>query len=310
MALALVLLIGAGLCLQGLRQARRTELGLDPDHVLTASLQIGMNGYTPQTGLGFYRELRQRLARASRRRGGRARELVPARPLRVQGDRRLRRGLPLRRSARTRPTSSPSSRRATSPPCGSRSWPAATSPTPTTWARSGSRSSTRPSPAASGPAGPARTPLPRARRVADDRRRDAAPAKYNRLDEAAWPFFYLPDQQGVSDLDLSLAVRTAGDPSALVGAVRGAVRGLDPRVEPLRTQPLRELRRVGVLPPAHGVGPAAAAGGGLARSRGARRVRGRWRTRSPSAPRSSACAWRSARRGATSSGWCCDRAWS
>ncbi len=62
MALALVLLVGAGLCLQGLRKAKQIDLGLDPDHVLTANLQIGMNGYTPQTGLGFYRELRQRLA--------------------------------------------------------------------------------------------------------------------------------------------------------------------------------------------------------------------------------------------------------
>ena len=40
-------------------------------------------------------------------------------------------------------------------------------------------------------------------------------AKYNRLDEPPWPFYYLPDQQGVSDLDLSLAVRTTGDPSSV-----------------------------------------------------------------------------------------------
>jgi predicted lysophospholipase L1 biosynthesis ABC-type transport system permease subunit len=40
-ALALVLLIGAGLCLQGLRQARAIELGLDPDHVLTAGSRSG-----------------------------------------------------------------------------------------------------------------------------------------------------------------------------------------------------------------------------------------------------------------------------
>ena len=45
---------------QGLRQARRMELGLEPARVLIASLQVGMNGYTPETGLGFYRELRQR----------------------------------------------------------------------------------------------------------------------------------------------------------------------------------------------------------------------------------------------------------
>jgi ABC-type antimicrobial peptide transport system permease subunit len=63
--------------------------------------------------------------------------------------------------------------------------------------------------------------------------------KYNRLDEPPWPFYFLPDQQGVSDLDLSLAVRTTGDPGAVARAVVGAVRGLDTRVEPLRTLPLR-----------------------------------------------------------------------
>jgi ABC-type antimicrobial peptide transport system permease subunit len=62
--------------------------------------------------------------------------------------------------------------------------------------------------------------------------------KYNRLDERPWPFYYLPDPQGVPELDLSLAVRTAGDPKATASAVRGVVRGLDARVEPLRIQPL------------------------------------------------------------------------
>jgi predicted lysophospholipase L1 biosynthesis ABC-type transport system permease subunit len=62
---------------------------------------------------------------------------------------------------------------------------------------------------------------------------------YNRLDEGQWPFYYLPSEQGVPDLDLSLAVRTKGDPAALAQAVRSAVRALDPAVDVLRVVPLR-----------------------------------------------------------------------
>jgi predicted permease len=68
----------------------------------------------------------------------------------------------------------------------------------------------------------------------------ARTGKYNRLDEGQWPFFYLPYQQGVPDLDLSLAVRTTGDPMALARPVRAAVQGLDPAVDVLRMLPLRD----------------------------------------------------------------------
>ena len=61
-ALALVLLISAGLCLKGLRRAQEVDFGFKPDRVLIAGLQIGMNGYNEQTGRVFYRQLQQRLA--------------------------------------------------------------------------------------------------------------------------------------------------------------------------------------------------------------------------------------------------------
>ncbi|HWA26976.1 MAG TPA: ABC transporter permease [Lacunisphaera sp.] len=61
-ALAVALLIGAGLCFQGLRQARQVDPGLDPRGVLLASLRIGMNGYNRDTAPEFYRQLRQRIA--------------------------------------------------------------------------------------------------------------------------------------------------------------------------------------------------------------------------------------------------------
>ena len=62
MALALLLLVGAGLCIQGFRNARLIDIGFDPQNLLIAPLRIGMNGYNEQTGLVFYRQLRERLA--------------------------------------------------------------------------------------------------------------------------------------------------------------------------------------------------------------------------------------------------------
>jgi predicted permease len=61
-ALALVLLVSAGLCLRGLGHSRRVDPGLDPNGVLLAGLRIGMNGYNRDTAPAFYRTLRERLA--------------------------------------------------------------------------------------------------------------------------------------------------------------------------------------------------------------------------------------------------------
>jgi len=61
-ALALALLIGAGLCLQGLRRSRAIDPGFEPRGLVLAGLRVGMNGYTRDTAPAFYRLLRQRLA--------------------------------------------------------------------------------------------------------------------------------------------------------------------------------------------------------------------------------------------------------
>src|SRR5690606_11775855 len=63
-ALALVLLVSAGLCLRGLQRARQLDAGLDANGVLLAGLRVGMNGYTRETAPPFYRTLRQRLKEA------------------------------------------------------------------------------------------------------------------------------------------------------------------------------------------------------------------------------------------------------
>jgi predicted permease len=61
-SLAVSLLIGAALCLQGLGRSRQVDPGLDPRGVLIAGLRVGMNGYTRDTAPEFYRVLRERVA--------------------------------------------------------------------------------------------------------------------------------------------------------------------------------------------------------------------------------------------------------
>ncbi len=60
-ALALMLLVGAGLCIRGSQAAREIDPGFDPDGRLIAGMRIGMNGYDEARGLSFYRQLFQRL---------------------------------------------------------------------------------------------------------------------------------------------------------------------------------------------------------------------------------------------------------
>jgi predicted permease len=60
-ALALVLLIGAGLCFQSFRHARTMNRGFDPENVLLANLRLGVHGYGDQEGKRFYRQLVERL---------------------------------------------------------------------------------------------------------------------------------------------------------------------------------------------------------------------------------------------------------
>jgi predicted permease len=239
MALALALLIGAGLCLQGLRQARRAELGLEPDRVLTASLQIGMNGYTRETGLGFYRELRRRLSELP---GVEEAALASWFPLGLFGCKGS--------GVAVEGYQPPAGQDATYEFAIVSSRYFATLGIPLVAGRDFDDTDTVASErvavvnqAFAERFWPGMDPVGRRFRARGEWRRIVgvtSTGKYNRLDEPPWPFYYLPDQQGVSDLDLGLAVRAKGDPAALASAVRAALRALDPRVEPLRTQPLRE----------------------------------------------------------------------
>ena len=65
-ALALVLLIGAGLCVRGFQRAAQLDVGFDPNRVLYASLNLVPNGYTPDRAKAFDRALRRRLRSLSK----------------------------------------------------------------------------------------------------------------------------------------------------------------------------------------------------------------------------------------------------
>src|SRR5262249_49498530 len=61
MALALLLLIGAGLCFQSFHHARALRPGFDPNGVLLANIRLGVHGYSEAEGKLFYRKLLDRV---------------------------------------------------------------------------------------------------------------------------------------------------------------------------------------------------------------------------------------------------------
>jgi putative ABC transport system permease protein len=60
-SLALLLLIGAGLCVKGFDKARRVNLGFDPHDMLWTQLTLVANKYSPEKAKLFDRQLRERL---------------------------------------------------------------------------------------------------------------------------------------------------------------------------------------------------------------------------------------------------------
>src|SRR5207244_3741319 len=60
-ALSVVLLVGAGLFLESLRNARRLDLGFQPEHRLTAVVNPGMQGYREEQGAALHMEALRRL---------------------------------------------------------------------------------------------------------------------------------------------------------------------------------------------------------------------------------------------------------
>jgi predicted permease len=64
--------------------------------------------------------------------------------------------------------------------------------------------------------------------------------KYHRMNEPPESFIYLPELQA-DGTDANILVRSQLPPAAIIGAVRGAARSLDSKVQPLETDTLDEL---------------------------------------------------------------------
>ncbi|MBI5690053.1 MAG: ABC transporter permease [Verrucomicrobia bacterium] len=237
-ALALVLLIGAGLCLKGLDRAREVDFGFAPEGVLLARLQIGMNGYTRETGPAFYQQAQQRLAALP---GVEDVALASWLPLGLTGCK----GWNVFVEGYTpRPGENPTHEYAIISP---RYF--ATLRIPLLAGRDFGEQDTLSAPAVAivneafaRQFWPGLDPLGRRFRTGAKTWRTvvgvARTGKYNRLDEPPRPFFYLPFTQGVPDLDLDLCVRTKGSPSGMTAAVRQGLREIDPGVELRQTLPL------------------------------------------------------------------------
>jgi predicted permease len=236
-ALALVLLISASLCLKGLERARQVDLGFNPKRVLLAELRIGMNGYNPDSGLKFYRQLRERLAALP---GVREAALASWIPLGLTGCK----GAGVQVDGYVGPRNEDASYQfaIVSP----RYFAAMQIPL-----LDGREFTDRDDAAAPAVAivnevfaqrfWPGRNAIGCKFRCGGTERTViglAETGKYNRLDESPACFIYLPYQQGVPDLDLGICLRTKEDPMSLAPALHRAVNQTDPAVDLLEVKPL------------------------------------------------------------------------
>ena len=247
-ALALVLLVGAALCLRGLRKSRQIDPGLDPQGVLLAGLRVGMNGYTRDTAPAFYRLLRQRFAGLPGVESvalanwfplgfedtGTANVELPARPRRPGEQLNFRMGIVSPDYFRTLRIRLLAGRDfsdqddAKSPrvavvneAMAQRLWPGQDA----------------------------------VGRTFKDNGRDttvigvAATGKYRELNDAPECFFYLPYQQAPYQLDLGLCLRVAGgDPAGLANRLRDEIHQLDPGVEVWTTLRMTDYIQAALLP--------------------------------------------------------------
>ncbi len=248
-ALSLVLLVGAGLCIESAQRAYRADLGFDPNHVLLAGLRIGMNGYNERMGKVFYGRLEERLAALP---GVQAVALNSWFPLGFEGG-------PGHQVAvdgyERRPGEDTSFQFSIVSP---HYFEVMKIPL-----LEGRDFTDHDDEQAPGVAiinetmarrfWPGQDPI--GRKFKDAWRTVtvigvAKAGKYRFVNEAPKCFYYVPYRQGVWDLNLGICLRTIGDPAAMAGAVQREIHRLDPRVEVWTTLPMTEYIKAAFVAPA------------------------------------------------------------
>jgi predicted permease len=230
-SLALLLLVGAGLCIKGFQKARQVDPGFDPNQALVAGLRLGAHGYTEQTGKVFYRQLRERLAALP---GVKEAALASWFPLGFEGG-----------------GGTGVSVEGYQPSPGEDMGVSYSVVTPRYFAAmgipllDGREFTEQDDDQAAGVVminetmarrfWPGSNPLGRKLRIFGNWPVTVVGivknGKYRSLNEPPKPFLYVCYQQGVRDLNLGVVLRTMGNPLALAPAIRREVQALDPGVE-------------------------------------------------------------------------------
>jgi predicted permease len=247
-ALSLVLLVGAGLFLRTVRNAYAVDPGYEIDGVLIADINLDLRGYEPRVGQGLYTQLLERVAAlpgvravgASRvavltggsRTGAVSLDGQPVRPDRSNGLRvRINvvsdgylgtMGIPIVRGRDFGSTDTSTSPRVAivSQALATRVWPG------------------------QDPIGRPLNPVPNSPMVVGV----VPDAVYSSVVERNPPPFYLLPLSQNYESGMSVHVRTAGDPLALLPAVRQALREIDPQLVFARPRTLTDelMRSIGV----------------------------------------------------------------
>jgi predicted permease len=239
-ALALVLLVAASLCLRGSRQARQIDPGFEPRQALVAGLRIGMNGYDEPRAKVFYRQLRERLAAAP---GVQAVGLASWFPLGFEGGPSIGVTVEGYTPAPNEDTSIPYSIISPGyfaalriPLLAGRDFSDRDDPDAPLVVIVNETMARR--------FWPGQDPLGRKLRTWRGTAEVVGmtkAGKYRSLKEPPQPYLYLPYQQGVWDLNLGVVLRTAaGDPRALGATLRQELHALDPGVALWTTLPMTE----------------------------------------------------------------------
>lgn len=231
-SLALVLLVGAGLCIKGSRKAEQIDIGFDPQHVLLGGLRVGMHGYDEARAKVFYRQLRERLAALP---GVKEAAMASWFPLGFEGGSGTGIEVP---GYDRKPNEDMGAQYAIVSP---RYFAALGIPLVAGRDFTDQDDSTKPLVAIVNETfaqrfWPGLDPLGRKFSIWNGERQltvvgVAKNGKYRFLSEPAKPFVYFAYQQGVWDLNLGVALRTEGNPVSFAGALRNEIHALDPGVE-------------------------------------------------------------------------------